>query len=175
MKARRVAALLCRCVRRSRCRTCTFRVVYYRCAASCPFFVSVATGNACDAFRWWGGIILLLLSLGRSSFCSWAKQELILRSPITPFTSVVEPPTRVFRVELPPENLHEKSLPFLKQVCRIVKVQIVEIESTVRKMPEKNTFFKWNFFGVSYQQRASGVEKHLMFLHFLTLGSSIPG
>ena len=102
-------------------------------------FFSLAKALACPAARQMTNFrfILLLLSLGRSSFCSWAKQELILRSPITPFTSVVEPPTRVFRVVLPPGG-DEKSLPFLtKQVCRIVDVQTVTMTRAVRKMAEK--------------------------------------
>ena len=46
--------------------------------------------------------ILLLFTLGISSFCNWAKQELILWSPTTPSTSEVEPLARVFRVGFPP-------------------------------------------------------------------------
>merc|ERR1719500_9011 len=109
------------------------------CAVFCfASFFSLAKALACPAARQMTNFrfILLLFSLGRSSFCNWAKQELILRSPITPFTSVVEPSTRVLRVELPPER-DEMSLPLLKQVCRIVEAQIVAMERTVRKMAGK--------------------------------------
>ena len=103
-------------------------------------FFSFAKAWACPAaarqmtnFR----LILLLFSLGRSSFCNRAKQELILCSPMTSFTSEVEPFTRVCRVKLPPGG-DEKSLPFLKQVCRIVEVQSVTVTRAVRKMAEKS-------------------------------------
>ena len=115
-------------------------------------FFSLAKALACPAARQMTNFrfILLLFSLGRSSFCNWAKQELILRSPITPFTSVVEPPTRVLRVELPPER-DEMSFPLLKQICRIVEAQIVAMESVVRKMAEKEILYQWNLCRVCYQ------------------------
>ena len=78
--------------------------------------------------------MLLLLSLGRSSFCSWAKEELILCSAITFFTSVVEPSTKIFRIVLPPGR-DEK--PFLKQVGRIMERQIVTMARETREIPEK--------------------------------------
>ena len=75
---------------------------------------SLAKALACPAARQMTIflLILLLFSLGRSSFCNWAKEELIYRSPMTFSTSVGEPLTKVFKVVLTPSGA-EKS--FLKQ------------------------------------------------------------
>ena len=79
-------------------------------------------------------LILLLFSLGRSSFCNWAKEELIFRSPMTSFTSVGEPLTKVLRVVLTPSGA-EKS--FLKQNWRILPTQGVAMTRTARAMAGK--------------------------------------
>ena len=55
---------------------------------------------------------------------------------MTSFTSVIEPFTRIFRVVLPPRG-QVKSLPFLKQVPRIMEEQRVMRTRPVRKMAEK--------------------------------------
>ena len=79
-------------------------------------------------------LILLLLSLGRSSFCNWAKEELMFRSPMISFTSVGEPLTKVLRVVLTPSGA-EKS--FLKQNWRILPTQGVTMTRTARAMAGK--------------------------------------
>ena len=79
-------------------------------------------------------LILLLLSLGRSSFCNWAKEELMFRSPMTFSTSVGEPLTKVLRVVLTPSGAGKS---FLKQNWRILPTQGVTMTRTARKMAEK--------------------------------------
>ena len=99
-------------------------------------FFSLAKALACPAARQITIflLILLLLSLGRSSFCNWAKEELILPFPTTSFTSVREPLTKVLRVVLTPSGA-EKS--FLKQNWRILPTQGVTMTRTARAMAGK--------------------------------------
>ena len=79
-------------------------------------------------------LILLLLSLGRSSFCNWAKEELMFRSPMTFSTSVGEPLTKVLRVVLTPSGAGKS---FLKQHWRILPTQGVTKTRTARAMAGK--------------------------------------
>ena len=108
-------------------------------AVSClANFFSLAKALDCPAARQITILrfILLRLSLGRSNFCSWAKEELILRSPNNSLTSAIEPATRTFRVALSPREAGKYCL-FLKQHCRIVGEQIATMTSMVRKPTEK--------------------------------------
>ena len=81
-------------------------------------------------------VILLPLSLGRSSFCSWAKEELIFCSAINFFTSAVEPSTRIFRVVSPPGGAGTSS-PLGKHLCRIGEAKYAAMAMAARKVTEK--------------------------------------
>ena len=97
---------------------------------------SLAKALACPAARQMTIflLILLLLSLGRSSFCNWAKEELMFRSPMTFSTSVGEPLTKVLRVVLTPSGAGKS---FLKQHWRILPTQGVTKTRTARAMAGK--------------------------------------
>ena len=101
-------------------------------------FLSLAKALACPTARQMTIFLLifLLVCLGRSNFCNWAKEELIFCSAINLLTSAGEPSIRVFRVVLTPRGA-EKSLPFLKQVLRIRGVHAVMKTREARKMTEK--------------------------------------
>ena len=75
-----------------------------------------------------------VLSLGRSSFCSWAKEELIFCPLRISFTSDVEPSTKIFRIVLPPGRA---KMPFLKQVGRILEMEIVAMTRETMEIAEK--------------------------------------
>ena len=100
--------------------------------------LSLAKALACPAARQMTifRFILLRRSLGRSSFCNWAKEELIFSLPITAFTSEVEPKTRVFRVVLPPLGVN-KFLPLLKQHRRSVEEQSETTITAATEITEK--------------------------------------
>ena len=100
--------------------------------------LSLAKALACPAARQMTifRFILLRLSLGRSSFCSWAKEELIFSLPITAFTWEVEPKTRVFRVVLPPLGV-KTFLPLLKQHRSRVEEQSETTITAAREITKK--------------------------------------
>ena len=56
---------------------------------------------------------------------------------------VVVPLTRVFRIVLLPEAV-ERSLPLLKQVCRIMGVHFTTMTRVVKKMTEKTMCQKYH-------------------------------
>ena len=100
---------------------------------------SLAKALACPAARQMTIflLILLLFSLGRSSFCNWAKEELMFRSPMTFSTSVGELLTKVLRVVLTPSGARKS---FLKQHWRIRATKGVTKTRTARTMAGKREY-----------------------------------
>ena len=101
-------------------------------------FLSLAKALACPTARQMTIFLLifLLVCLGRSNFCNWAKEELIFCSAINLLTSAGEPSIRVFRVMLTPGGA-EKSLTLLKQDLKISGDRAVTVTRAARKMTEK--------------------------------------
>ena len=83
-------------------------------------------------------LILLLLSLGRSSFCNWAKEGLVFCCRISVCTSAGEPSTRVFKMMFSPSGVG-KSLPFLKQLLRIAGAENVTMTRATKKITENRS------------------------------------